>query len=232
MIAIGYRRSFARVIGFNGRLRGAAFIALLLTLAGCATTQTTGANRKPEAVAPAARIDLDESTGFTITEDVRISATTRGDYERALSLLERGDRQQGITLLREIVDAAPDVSAPRIDLGIAYHQDGNLEAAEAELEQALALNPDHPIVHNELGIIYRKTGRFDAARESYEAALDVYSGYHFARRNLAVLCDLYLGDLECALQNYEAYMLTVPGDDEATIWIADLKSRMGRGGQP
>ena len=57
----------------------------------------------------------------------------------------------------------------------------------------------------------------------------MYPGFHFARRNLAVLCDLYLMDLQCALENYEAYMATVPRDDEATIWIADLKLRLERG---
>ena len=43
-----------------------------------------------------------------------------------------------------------------------------------------------------------------------------------------MLCDLYLADLECALDNYEAYMATVPSDDEASMWIADLKLRMGQ----
>ena len=117
---------------------------------------------------------------------------------------------------------------PRIDLGIAYHRLGDLQAAESNLLQALELSPEHPIVHNELGIIYRKTGRFTDARKSYEAALAVYPRYHFARRNLAVLCDLYLADLRCALENYEAYMATVPGDDEATMWIADIRSRMDK----
>ena len=87
-------------------------------------------------------------------------------------------------------------------------------------------------MHNELGIIYRKTGRFAESRKSYERALAVYPGYHFARRNLAVLCDLYLGDLDCALENYEAYMATVPEDPEAAIWIADLRMRMNQQGVP
>jgi hypothetical protein len=56
----------------------------------------------------------------------------------------------------------------------------------------------------------------------------VFPGYHHARRNLGVLCDLYLADLKCALASYEAYMQTVPGDNEASMWIADLRARVGQ----
>jgi len=131
-------------------------------------------------------------------------------------------------LLENVADAAPQLSAPRIDLGIAYHRAGDLEAAEINLLLALESNPDHPIAHNELGIVYRKSGRFAEAKKSYEAALAIYPGYHYARRNLAVLCDLYLADLNCALRNYEAYMTTVPSDDEAAMLIADIRSRISQ----
>ena len=93
---------------------------------------------------------------------------------------------------------------------------------------ALESNPDQPVAHNELGIVYRKTGRFDHARKSYEAALEIYPGFHYARRNLAILCDLYLADLNCALANYEAYMTTVSSDDEASMWISDIRNRLGK----
>jgi len=205
----------------NPTLKGACVLLFALLVTGCAAT-TSKTTRTP------ARIDLQDEVGFTITEEVRISNAARSDYERALATLRRGDAQEGISMLEKVVAESPELSAPRIDLGIAYHQAGDLERAQANLLEALTINPTHPIAHNELGIVYRKTGRFAEARNSYEAALDVYAGYHFARRNLAVLCDLYLADLECALENYEAYMLTVPGDDEATIWIADLKARMSR----
>jgi Flp pilus assembly protein TadD len=188
-------------------------------ISGCATTESS--------FTPA-RIEIQQEVGFTITEETRISGDVRLDYDEALTYLKQGQLEQGVELLEAVVAAAPQLSAPRIDLGIAYHRKGNLEAAESALLQALESNPDHPIAHTELGIVYRKTGQFAQARQSYQAALATYPGYHFARRNLAILCDLYLADLECALQNYEAYMATVPGDDEATMWMADIRQRMGQ----
>lgn len=194
-------------------------LALFVTLvAACATTS--------EPVRPPANIEIQEEVGFTITEEARIGGDVRADYEEALSYLQQGRHDEGIALLERVAEEAPDLSAPRIDLGIAQHRAGDLEGAEKNLLLALESNPEQPVAHNELGIIYRKTGRFPEARKSYEAALAVYPGFHFARRNLAILCDLYLADLDCALRNYEAYMKTVPSDEEASMWIADIRYRL------
>ena len=195
----------------------------MTTLTACNTTPSKSAS----ASSPA-QIQVEESVGFTLIEDARVEGDVRVDYDRALELLARGDSAEGISLLETVADAAPDLSAPRISLAIAHHRLGDLEQAERHLLQALLINPDHPIALNEMGIVYRKTARFAEARQQYEAALAVYPGYHYARRNLAVLCDLYLADLECALSSYEAYMATVRSDDEAAMWLKDVRYRAGR----
>ena len=198
-------------------------IALLLVVTTiCSACAPSTVKRTP------VRIEVQEAVGFTITEEKKIDSDIRLDYDQALSLLEQGRHDEGVALLEAVAEAAPDLSAPYIDLGVAYHRAGNLNAAETNLRLALELNPNHPIAHNELGIVYRKTGRFAEAKRSYEAALATYPGYHYARRNLAILCDLYLADLSCALRNYEAYMATVPSDDEAAMWIADIRYRIGQ----
>ena len=196
-------------------------IAVMTTLTACNTTPSKSASSP-------AQIQVEESVGFTLIEDARVEGDVRVDYDRALELLARGDSAEGISLLETVADAAPDLSAPRISLAIAHHRLGDFEQAEQHLLQALLINPDHPIALNEMGIVYRKTARFAEARQQYEAALAVYPGYHYARRNLAVLCDLYLADLECALSNYEAYMATVRSDDEAAMWLKDVRYRAGR----
>lgn len=195
----------------------AAAASLALIVGACAPVETK--------LVPA-KIEIQDSVGFTITEKGHVSSDTRVDYEQALALLEQGQLDEGIQLLESVAEAAPELSAPRIDLGIAYERAGNLEAAEKNLQLALESNPSHPIALNELGIVHRKTGHFAEAKKDYEAALAVYPGYHYARRNLGVLCELYLDDLDCALTQYEAYMKTVPSDDEVTIWIADIRNRL------
>jgi len=166
-------------------------------------------------------------SGFTITEQVRISSSARTGYERAIELLRSERIDEGIAVLQEVIESTPEATAPYVDLGLAFSQIGELQQAEEALTTAERLSPENPVVHNELGIVYRKTGRFDEARASYEKALAVYEDFHFARRNLAVLCDLYLADLECALENYRAYLASVDSDAEAEIWIADIENRLG-----
>lgn len=217
-----------KVLG-KQQLRLAILTGVAFVIVGCSAAPTR-VSSQPEAnvAAKPARVEVQDEVGFTIVEDATIDAAVRLDYDRAHQLLLQGRTQDGIDLLQTVAAAAPNLSAPHIDLAIAYHGEGDLEAAEAQLKQALDINPAHPVALNELGIVYRKTARFTQARQSYQAALDVYPGFHYARRNLGVLCDLYLADLECAVENYEAYMATVDSDDEAALWLKNARFRAGQ----
>ncbi len=193
-------------------------LATLLFAFGCSTSGTT----RP------APIEVRDESGFTITERVRAGARTRSDFKSALSRLEEGDYESGIALLLGVTEAVPDATSAHINLAIAYGLAGDLDSAEASIGKALILNPRHPVAHNELGIVYRKTGRFEQARASYEEALSLYPDFHFARRNLAILCDVYLSDVGCAMENYELYTAAVPEDETAAMWVADLRNQAGR----
>ena len=60
----------------------------------------------------------DPGGGFTISEKVRAPRRAR-DFERAVRMLEQEQHEEGIALLVQVTEAAPNLTAAHIDLGIA-----------------------------------------------------------------------------------------------------------------
>ena len=198
-----------------------------VALVTLATLSLASACMNSKGPAPS-RIEHAPDGGFTITQEVWVGVGVRSDFEAALQLIEQEEYEHGIERLFEVTEAVPQLASAHINLGIAYRRLEDWESAEASIERALELSPRHPVAHNELGMVLRRQGRFEEARASYEQALAVAPDFHFARRNLAILCDLFLADLSCALLNYERYAQAVTDDEQVGIWIADLRNRAGK----
>ncbi|MDH5800494.1 MAG: tetratricopeptide repeat protein [Gammaproteobacteria bacterium] len=161
-----------------------------------------------------------------IAENLSVDAAVKRQFETATSLLQQEKYQEAIVLIEGLLTKLNGFTAPYINLGIAYAKLGEMEKALESFEQALKLNDIHPVANNELAIVYRQLGKYAEARKVYEKLLENFPGFWPANRNLGVLCDIYLNDLACALENYEIYASAKPEDDKMKIWIADVKSRM------
>jgi len=189
---------------------------LAVLLNACATTQSGTAGRSSGTIVVGAR------------DAIAIDPGVNKDFKEALSLLKDEKYEQAIEILESVVKRENRVTAPFVNLGVAYMRVGKMDKAEQSLLKAIKLDPGHPIANNELGLLYRKTGRFSQARKIYEQTLDNYPDLLPVRKNLAILCDIYMNDLDCALNNFEKLAEYVPDDEKIKIWIAELKARKGK----
>jgi len=178
-----------------------------------------------ETGAPLAAVPL---RGVVITETASLDSGAREDFARAVALLLAADVDGAIQLLEPLVATEPQVTAPYVDLAIAYRKKEQREPAEELLRKALDLVPGHPVASNEYGLLLRSGGRFDEAREIYSRSLESYPDYLPLRRNLGILCDLYLNDMDCALEQYRYYSAARPNDEQAALWVTELQMRHGQ----
>ncbi len=169
-----------------------------------------------------------ESDDIVISEEYGIDTELSDKFDQAVKLMNAKNYKMAIGLLVEVTDKTNKHSAPYINLAIAYSETGKMQQAEKILLRAIKINPRHPVTNNELGLLYRKTGRFADAKKTYEKLIRIYPQFLPARKNLGILCDLFMGDLECAISHYEIFLKFQPNDKEVKIWLVDLKRRAGQ----
>lgn len=222
--------------GWPSSYAGCGFIGLLLTLsvvAGCVTGHKSGPapEDKPTVSESGSAVTHfeGERKGFHINERADMAAKWRASFEQAVAMLEMEDYAEAIALLDPVILSSPNVTAPYVDMAIACRHAGKTEQAEKYLKIALNLVPGHPVASNEYGLLLRRAGRFAEARVVYEKSLADFPEYLPLRRNLGILCDLYLGDQACAMEQYRIYKDGRPEDEQVKMWIADLSLRMGVG---
>jgi len=166
-----------------------------------------------------------ETTDSKITkQEVKLPRS----YDNALVLMQSGDYQAAIPVLKAFIARRPELAGPLLNLGIAYHLTGQDEAAANALNQALKLNAENPAIWHQLAILYRNQGDFNAALDAYRKALELDPDYALAHRNIGILYDLYLQKPGPALQHYRKY-LALNGKEDTTVsrWITDLERRSG-----
>lgn len=191
--------------------------ALLMGMAGCLMALAPSQAAEPPGPPTAAALP-------TVAPELE---AVRLDYEIALATVQSGDLEGAAVMLREIVERAPAAVTPLASLAIVQVRLGHLDAAQKSLQDAIAKQPEAAL-YNELGIVQRQQGHFAEARQSYQQALALDERFARAHLNLAILCDLYLGELPTAMEHYRRFQeLSGEGDkSQVANWIGDLERRL------
>lgn len=156
-----------------------------------------------------------------------IPADARTRFEQAVAVMAAGDPTEAELRLEEFILQYPDYPGAHVNLAILHAARQDDAATESCVTRALELDPAHPVALNQLGMLRRRQGRFEDAEAAYLKAVTADPEYALAHYNLGVLYELYLQQLESALQHFERYQELSGEDEQVAKWIVDLRRRVG-----
>jgi len=117
-----------------------------------------------------------------------------------------------------------------VDLGMTYVEQGRLDEAIAEFEEAIRLDPDHADAHVNLGTAYHQQGKFEEAIAELQVAVELEPDDATAYRNLGTAYGEQ-GQAEEAAAAYEKAIELDPDFGEVHGDLAGVYTRLGRLGE-
>ena len=148
-------------------------------------------------------------------------------YEEAVTSLKSGKTGLALELLIQVSSDAPEKPYVFTNLGLTYFKLQKLDLAEQAFQEAIKRNERDAVAHNHLGILQRQKGKFDDALKHYQRAIGIDSDYALAYLNLGILFDIYLQNLEQALQYYQKYQSLIDEENaQVAGWIVDIQRRL------
>jgi tetratricopeptide (TPR) repeat protein len=135
-----------------------------------------------------------------------------------LTVLASRDYRDGLAFWTSAVQAAPRASDARYNLGVVHELRGERAAASVCYEEAIRLNPAHPVLspkyHVNLGKLFEDEGRLAQAAESYQRAIALAPDFALAQNNLGAV-RFKQGDLDAAESHFERAIALQP-----SLWLA------------
>ena len=116
-----------------------------------------------------------------------------------------------------------------LDTALAASAAGDAVAADAAFTEMMALQPRSPLTVNHYAIFLREHWRIDEAEAVYRQALALVDNDWLTHWNIAVLYELYRGDLPQAKKHFEAYReAAAEPDPRVDRWLVDLDRRIAQ----
>lgn len=137
-----------------------------------------------------------------VTPGIGAADSPQEVYQRAVSLMQRGEWSSAAALLREVVAAVPGNARLHNALGIALSSAGEADDAADQFRRALELEPAYPSPLKNLALHEMSRNRPDAARPYFERLLEASAGDSFAHLGLAEIA-FSQGDYRSAVRHFE-----------------------------
>ncbi len=159
----------------------------------------------------------------TIGADVQLGDILRNKkrYDEAASAYDEA-------IERAKADGMPDRWALFYDRGVSYERAGDWPKAEADLEHALSLKPDQPLILNYLGYSWIDRGeKLDQGLKMIEKAVELRPEDGYIVDSLG-WAHYRMGDYASAVEYLERAVELVPSDSTINNHLGDAYWRTGR----
>ena len=94
--------------------------------------------------------------------------------QRIVILMQHGENPIALSLLNDLIDKQPSYAEAWNKRATLHYLMGNYQAAIADIDQTLSLEPRHFGALSGLGIIMRKLNRIEEAIAAHEQVLKIY----------------------------------------------------------
>lgn len=229
------RRLQHQVCGARQKFLVVLLLGLVVGLSACSSTPTPSPRAKDKQD-DAAAVDRGEKPVIVLegpdenpylTEAKQPPRAAQQLFDQALNAMSTKKWQEAELLLQQLTAEYPNLSGAYVNLGIVYRNTNRADKAAEAFQAAISANSLNVEAYNQLAFLQREQGDFKAAEENYLSALKVWPKHAQSHKNLGILYDLYLGQLDKALDHFQKYEYLV-GDDDKLIagWIIDLQRRV------
>ncbi len=142
------------------------------------------------------------------------------------TLIRLGRRAEGLELLLEAHERAPDMPGPYNEIADAYRFAGDYASAEEWYKKGLERLPNDPSLHNDYGNLMRDLGRLEDSRKHLTVAIEHDLSRSIAYYNRALTLER-MGRGDSALKDYDAVIENNPADVDAKLRKVDLLAQLG-----
>ena len=210
---------------YISRLKVCSILLPLLLISACQSVP----DRPEEQLSEDAEVAVQKTVNPYLLNRPSVSSAVTKRFTRAQEAIDAENWAQAEFELQWLTVNHPNLSGPYLSLAVVYQAISETEKAELAFKGAIAANSNNVNAYNQYGIYLRKKGEFSNAEKQYKQALELWPDYPTGHINLAILYDLYMGELPLAIEFYQRYQaLLEQPDNQVAGWLIDAERRLKR----
>jgi len=149
-------------------------------------------------------------------------------YRKGIDFLTQQKLDQAESAFGEAQRIAPQLALPYYGLGVVYLKQNRAREAAGAFAKATALKPGFSQAFLGLGLANRLAGDLRGAEKAYLSGIKYDGRQPNLHYNLGILYEVYLGQPEEALKQYQVYLSLAAqkdADERVKTWVSLLQKK-------